>query len=164
MTVQGPIVLQAPGPNIVFGTAPSGASYTSDSNGFIAVLGTTINQASDIAFLLTAGCVCLSPGGFGGNSNQTGTSYTVQLTDNAQEIVCTNAGAFTLNLPKTFPVGFFANATQGGAGTVTANALSGASTVGAHQTTSGQYLQLKCVVIANSDGNSAVWDTIRVGA
>src|SRR5579862_2427419 len=155
------IVLQAPGPDIAFGAAPSGSTYISDQNGLVVVGNGSVNDEN---YLLGAGCIALVPGGFGGNSNQTGTSYTVQESDLAQEIVCTNAGAFTLNLPKTMPVGFYVNATQGGAGTVTANPKSGASTVGAHQTTSGQYLQLKCVVIQNSDGVSAVWATLRVGS
>ncbi|HLY04426.1 MAG TPA: hypothetical protein VKR31_01650 [Rhizomicrobium sp.] len=158
------IVLQAPGPNIAFGTAPSGSSYISDANGLVVIAGAGANAVNDELYLLGAGCIGLVPGGFGGNSNQTGTSYTVQESDLAQEIVCTNTGAFTLNLPNSMPVGFYVNATQGGAGTVTANPKSGASTVGAHQTTSGQYLQLKCVVIQNSDGVSAVWATLRVGS
>jgi hypothetical protein len=108
--------------------------------------------------------VALVPGGYGQNNLQTGTSYTVQTGDLAQEIICTNAGAFTLNLPKTMPAGFHLSATQGGAGTVTANPLAGASTVGAHQNTGGQYLQLKCVVIQNGDSQSAVWATLRVGS
>jgi hypothetical protein len=47
---------------------------------------------------------------------------------------------------------------------VSANALSGATLVGAHTTTGAQYFQLKCVVIANSDGLSAVWAVMRVGS
>src|SRR5205814_5731032 len=128
------ISLQAPGPNIAFGTAPSGSTYISDANGLV-IIGN--GSVGDELYLLGAGCLALVPGGFGANAGQTGTSYTVQATDLAQEIVCTNAGAFTLNLPKTMPAGFAVAATQGGAGTVTANALSGASTVGAHQTTQG---------------------------
>jgi hypothetical protein len=155
------VFLQAPGPNIAFGTTPSGSTYISDANGLVVITNAGVN---DETYLLGAGCIALVPGGFGANSLQTGTSYTVQQSDVAQEIVCTNAGAFTLNLPKTMPVGFAVNATQGGAGTVTANALPGASLVGAHTTTSGQYLQIKCLVIQNSDGNSAVWDIIRVGS
>lgn len=158
------IVLQAPGPNINFGTAPSGSLYISDANGLIIVGGAGATAVGDELYLLGAGCIGLVPGGFGGSSNQTGTSYTVQQGDLAQEIVCTNAAAFTLNLPNSMPVGFYVNATQGGAGTVTASPKSGASTVGAHQTAGGQYLQLKCVVIANSDGQSAVWATLRVGS
>jgi hypothetical protein len=155
------IFLQAPGPNIAFGTAPSGSSYISDADGLVVVAN---GSGNDMLYLLGAGCIALAPGGFGGNANQTGTSYTVQQSDLAQEIVCINAGAFTLNLPRTMPTGFYVNATQGGAGTVTANALAGATLVGAHQNTSGQYLQLKCVVVQNSDGVSAVWATFRVGS
>lgn len=158
------IVLQAPGPNINFGTAPSGSTYISDPNGLVVITGTSANTASDEVYLLGAGCIGLVPGGFGGNANQTGTSYTVQASDLAQEIICTNAGAFTLNLPATFPVGFYVNATQGGAGTVTANALGSGTLVGAHSSTSGQYLQIKCVVIANNAAlNDATWDVMRVG-
>jgi hypothetical protein len=155
------IFLQAPGPNINFGTAPSGSTYISDANGLVVI---TSNSVNDESYLLGAGCIGLVPGGFGANSLQTGTSYTVQSSDVAQEIICANASAFTLNLPKTMPVGFSINVTQGGAGTVTANALSGASLVGAHTSTSGQYLQIKCLVIQNSDGVSAVWDVMRVGS
>lgn len=156
------IVLQAPGPNINFGTAPSGSTYISDANGLVVV---TNGSLSDETYLLGAGCVALVPGGFGGNANQTGTSYTVQASDLAQEIICTNGSAFTLNLPATFPVGFYINATQGGAGTVTANALGSGTLVGAHSSTSGQYFQIKCVVIAqNGAMNDATWDILRVGS
>jgi len=157
------IVLQAPGPDIAFGTAPSGSSYISDANGLVVVTGSGASAVEDEVYLLEAGCIALVPGGFGGNSNQTGTGYTVQEQDLACEIVCTNAGAFTLDLPNSMPVGFYVNATQGGAGTVTANALAGASTVGAHQATAGEYRQLKCVVIQNSTGTAAVWATIQIG-
>ena len=153
--------LQAPGPNIAFGTTPSGATYISDPNGLVVVTNAGVN---DELYLLGAGCVALVPGGFGQNALQTGTAYTVQLSDNAQEIVGTNAGAFTLNLPKAMPPGFYVNATQGGAGTVSANALSGASLAGAHHDTAAQYLQIKCVVIANPDGASATWAVMRVGS
>jgi hypothetical protein len=76
------IFLQAPGPEIAFGTAPSGSTYISDANGLVIV---TNGSAGDALYLLGAGCVALSPGGFGQNSLETGTSYTVQLSDNAQE-------------------------------------------------------------------------------
>ena len=155
------IVMQAPGPDIAFAALPSGSTYTSDANALIVISNGSVN---DQLALIDAGCVTLVAGGGGAQNLQTGTSYTLALSDSGQEIVCTNAGAFTLNLPNFMPVGFFANATQGGAGTVTADALAGASTVGAHQSTSGQYLQLKCVVIQNTNGTSAVWVTLRVGA
>ena len=156
------IVLQAPGPNINFGTAPTGSTYISDANGLVVV---TNGSMSDETYLLGAGCIGLIPGGFGGNANQTGTSYTVQASDLAQEIICTNASTFTLNLPATLPVGFYVNATQGGTGTVTANALGGGSLVGAHANTQGQYLQIKCVVISNNAGlTAAVWAILRVGS
>src|SRR5438105_706171 len=113
------IFVQAPGPNINFGTAPSGSTYISDANGLVVITGATAGAVNDELYLLGAGCIALVPGGFGQNSLQTGTSYTVQLSDAAQEIVCTNAGAFALNLAKTMPVGFCISATQGGAGTVT---------------------------------------------
>src|ERR1700681_1344001 len=97
------IFIQAPGPNINVGTAPSGSTYISDANGLIVI---TNSNVSDELYLLAAGCIALIPGGFGQNSLQTGTSYTVQPSDCAQEIICTNAGAFTLNLRKDMPVGF----------------------------------------------------------
>ena len=89
----------------------------------------------------------------------------MQQSDLAQEIICTNASAFTLNLPANLPVGFYVNATQGGAGTVTANALGSGTLVGAHANTQGQYLQIKCVVIANNAGlTAATWAIMRVGS
>jgi hypothetical protein len=155
------IVMQAPGAGIQYAALPSGSTYTSDANALIVI---TNGSVSDQLALLQAGCVTLVAGGGGAQNLQTGTSYTPALSDCGQEIVCTNAGAFTLHLPNSMPVGFFANATQGGAGTVTAAALTGASTVGTHQATAGQYKQLKCVVIQNSDGVSAVWATMQVGS
>jgi hypothetical protein len=155
------IVMQAPGPGIQYASLPSGSTYTSDANALI-VVGN--GNVSDQLALVEAGCVTLVSGGGGAQNLQTGANYTLALSDCGQEIVCTHGSAFTLNLPNFMPVGFFANATQGGAGTVTANALAGASTVGAHQATAGQYLQLKCVVISNTTGTNAAWATLQVGS
>ena len=54
------IFLLAPGPNINFGTAPSGASYVSNGLGLIAI---TNGAVADEAALIAAGCTALYPAG-----------------------------------------------------------------------------------------------------
>jgi hypothetical protein len=154
------IVMQAPAANQTF--VLSDGTFVSDQNGLIVL--SNANQVTDQLSLIQAGCVTLSPAAGGLNAIQNGTSYTVQMADYGQEIICTNGSAFTFTLPKTMPVGFYCYGTQGGAGTVTGTAGSGASVVGSHADTSGQYFQIKCVVIANSTGIAAVWAVMRVGA
>jgi hypothetical protein len=55
-----PIFLLAPGPNINFGTAPSGASYVSNGLGLITI---TNGAVADEAALISAGCTALYPAG-----------------------------------------------------------------------------------------------------
>ena len=55
-----PIFLLAPGPDINFGTAPSGASYVSNGLGLIAI---TNGAVADEAALIAAGCTALYPAG-----------------------------------------------------------------------------------------------------
>jgi hypothetical protein len=59
-------------------------------------------------------------------NDQTGTSYTLVLTDNGKDVRCTNAAAVTLTVPPNssvaFPVGSVVLFSQGGAGAVTATA------------------------------------------
>jgi hypothetical protein len=52
------IFVLAPGPNMVFGGAPSGAIYQSNPYNLIAI---TNNSAADQSFLITAGCAPLTP-------------------------------------------------------------------------------------------------------
>jgi lysophospholipase L1-like esterase len=52
------IFVLAPGPNMVFGGAPSGAVYQSNPYNLIAI---TNNSAADQSFLITAGCAPLTP-------------------------------------------------------------------------------------------------------
>lgn len=64
-----------------------------------------------------------------GVNSQTGTSYTLALTDAGKDVLCTNASAITLTVPPNssvaFPVGTMIAFSQGGAGAVTATAGSG---------------------------------------
>lgn len=64
-----------------------------------------------------------------GINDQTGTSYTLGLSDAGKDVRCTNAAAVTLTVPPNssvaFPVGSVVLFSQGGAGAVTATAGSG---------------------------------------
>ena len=64
-----------------------------------------------------------------GINDQTGTSYTLALTDAGKDVRCTNAAAVTLTVPPNssvaFTVGSVVLFSQGGAGAVTATAGSG---------------------------------------
>lgn len=55
---------------------------------------------------------------------QTGTTYTLQSSDNGKIITLTNASAITLTVPASLPVGFSCQVIQGGAGQVTFSASS----------------------------------------
>lgn len=88
-------------------------------------------------------------GGSGGSSlvdvnDQTGTAYTLALTDAGKDVRCTNAAAITLTVPTNAAVAFAVGAliafSQGGAGAVTAVGASGVTINGKNGTaTTGQY-------------------------
>jgi hypothetical protein len=56
--MSAPILLLAPGPDIDFGAAPSGAAYRSNQYGLVAILNGSI---ADEAALIAAGCAVLQP-------------------------------------------------------------------------------------------------------
>jgi hypothetical protein len=58
------ILMQAPGPNLTFGSTPSGTTYISDASGLIKI---TNNSTADQTALQNAGCFTLTP--FGGYGN-----------------------------------------------------------------------------------------------
>lgn len=58
------ILMQAPGPKMNFGTAPSGAAYASDRNGLVLIVN---NSTADQLALIAAGCATLTPFGGWGN-------------------------------------------------------------------------------------------------
>lgn len=64
-----------------------------------------------------------------GVNSQTGTSYTLAMSDMGKNVQCTNASSITLTVPPdgsvAFPVGAVILFSQGGAGVVTATAGSG---------------------------------------
>jgi hypothetical protein len=64
----------------------------------------------------------VTPEGNGVNL-QTGTSYTLLITDCDKLIRCTNGSAITLNIPAGLPVGFKCRVIQGGAGAITFTAV-----------------------------------------
>lgn len=68
-------------------------------------------------------------GELNGINDQTGTSYTLALTDKGKDVRCTNAAAVTLTIPPNSSVAFPVNSwllfSQGGAGAVTATAGAG---------------------------------------
>lgn len=53
------------------------------------------------------------------NNAQSGTTYTLQASDNGLQVICSNAAAITVTVPSGLPTGFNCLITQGGAGQVT---------------------------------------------
>ena len=79
-----------------------------------------------------------------GVNDQTGTSYTLVLSDAGKDVRCTNASAIALTVPLNssvaFPVGTMIPFSQGGAGAVTATAASGVTINAANgSATTAQY-------------------------
>lgn len=79
-----------------------------------------------------------------GINSQTGTTYTLVLTDAGKDVKCTNASAITLTVPPNssvaFPVGTWLLFSQGGAGVVTATAAVGVTINAANgSATTAQY-------------------------
>lgn len=89
---------------------------------------------------------------------QTGTTYTLQTSDNGNIVVVTNSSAITVTLPNSFVAGFNCVIIQGGSGAITVSAASG-GTVANRQTqlkTAGQSAFTTALVQSNT-GVAAVW-------
>lgn len=82
---------------------------------------------------------------------KTGTTYTLQATDNGKVITCTNAGAITVNVPSGLGAGFTCQVIQGGAGIVTF-AASGTTvnSFGSLTSTAGQYASASLIATASN--------------
>lgn len=108
--------------------------------------------------ILAADAISLAP--FKRTINaQTGTSYTIAATDNQKVITLSNAGAITLTVPNSLPVGFECTVLQKGAGLVTWTAGSGTTLrFPATKTAAsvGQYGTSRVVIESNSTGAAAV--------
>jgi hypothetical protein len=90
---------------------------------------------------------------------QTGTTYTLQLSDRDKDVVLTNAAAITLGLPNSLPEGWGCGIIQGGAGQVTLNPAPGA-TLGNydnHTKLAGLNATAGLVVRSNVGGASAAY-------
>jgi len=79
-----------------------------------------------------------------GVNDQTGTAYTLALTDAGKDVRCTNVAAITLTVPANATVAFATGTliafSQGGTGVVTASAASGVTINGKNgKATTGQY-------------------------
>lgn len=87
-------------------------------------------------------------------SEETGTSYTLALSDDGNVLTLTNAAAITLSVPDNaavaFPVGTQIIVRQGGAGKVTITPLSGVTleSESSQLTTTGQYAVAGLIKIA----------------
>ena len=89
-------------------------------------------------------------------NDQTGTTYTLQASDQGKCVRCTNASAIAVTAPNTLPAGFQCEIEQGGAGKVT---VSGGATLNNRQSqyaTAGQYGIIGLRVRSNSGGTSAI--------
>lgn len=88
---------------------------------------------------------------------QTGTTYTLQSTDNGQVVELSNASPVTVTLPKTLPQSFSCLIVQTGAGQVTLSPESGAFLLQRNSYTklAGQYAGASLYITANSGGSAA---------
>lgn len=118
------------------------------------ITGTLASQTDIVAALLTAQSQLV------GINDQTGTSYTLVLTDAGKDVRCNNASAITLTVPPNssveFAVGTLIAFSQKGAGAVTATAGSGVTVNAANgAATTAQY---DCRVLEKTDTNTwRVW-------
>ena len=88
---------------------------------------------------------------------QTGTSYTVQTSDNGKIIELSNASAIAVTVPNSLPVGFNCGFCQAGAGQVTISAAGGGTQRQASglSKTRAQWSEIALRVRANSGGSAA---------
>lgn len=92
-------------------------------------------------------------------SLQTGTTYTLQTTDNGAVVELQNAAAIALTLPDSLPAEFNCLIVQTGAGQATLAAAGGATL---HQASSltktrAQWSMISLYIRANAGGNAAVY-------
>lgn len=92
-------------------------------------------------------------------NDQTGTTYTLQASDNAKLVTLTNGSAITVTLPNDLPVGFQCALMQGGAGQVSFTAASGATLRNRSSQTKMAAIYAACslFVTENTDGTHAVY-------
>ena len=92
-------------------------------------------------------------------NSQTGTTYTLVLSDAAKLIRCSNASAITLTIPPNssvaFPVGTIITVEQQGAGVITVAPGSGVTINSAKRKTDGQYAVVQIYKV-----DSDVWNVI----
>lgn len=90
-------------------------------------------------------------------NNQTGTTYTLQSSDNAKLVTCNNGSSITVTLPNSLSIGFQCAITQLGAGQVSFSAASGANIRNrqSHVKIAGQYGTVSLFVVTNSGGSAA---------
>lgn len=91
-------------------------------------------------------------------NTQSGTTYTIQASDNNCVLLFTSSSAVTVTLPNSLAAGFSCLCMQISTGQVGFSAASGASLNNAHSQTHtfGQYSMVALVVEANS-GSAAAW-------
>jgi hypothetical protein len=100
-----PIVLLAPGPNLSFGGAPSGAAYVSDRNSLIVIANGSV---ADEAALIAVGCTLLYPG----SQTMALPVFTVATLPSASP---SGQASFVSNATQTISAGLGAIAAGGGA-------------------------------------------------
>jgi hypothetical protein len=131
---QGPIAARPASPTLATGVL--GLWYATDTGALSAWNGSawaTISAGS-------GGSI----GQLNGINDQTGTAYTLVLSDAGKDVRCTNAAAVALTIPPNsavaFPVGTWLLFSQGGAGAVTATAGAGVTLNAANgKATTAQY-------------------------
>lgn len=90
---------------------------------------------------------------------QTGTTYTIQATDNNKLLRFANTGTITVTLPATLPAGFACGLIQWGSGQIKLVGAPGAELRNAdgHNGSRALYSQIGVSVADNTAGNAANW-------
>lgn len=146
------ILMQAPGPDLMFSGMPTGSTYVSDQNSLIAIVN---NSTADQAALQAAGCSLLSPfGGWGTFSFNLLTD--LYAADTASNLVLTGKIGFpahttcqVMNDPTTSNNGtWYKTGTGNGAGNWTQSIA--LSIIGTYQTLAQNAANAAAVAAANS--------------
>lgn len=129
-------------------TVTTGAIMAGNGTSALTVTGVTIDVTTNNLY------------GFSSKRNpQTGTTYTLQASDNGKIIELSNASAITLTLPNSLAADFNCLIVQTGAGQVTLSAAGGATlrNRSSFTKTAGQWAMLSMYVTTNAGGSSAVY-------
>jgi hypothetical protein len=161
MTISGRAFLMAGNQRFALNATNSGSPYFFPDDTANGNVDFGYDTASASITFMIDGNVVLAVGANGQldvQNFQTGTSYTVQASDNGKVLDFANASAITVTLPNNLPAGFSCLWRQSGAGQITFTPASGGSRVNrsTHTKSAGQWAEGSLSIRTNS-GTNAAW-------